>query len=105
MSWPSVANQDCSDLSMPIMDGMSSTRAIRMFEKRESLRRVPIIALTGLAFNSTRLEAYESGMDHYLTKPVNFKSLAEIIESNLGPERGGDGSGEGEEMERKKSVV
>jgi CheY-like chemotaxis protein len=65
---------------MPVMDGMTSTRKIRRFEKKEGCARVPIIALTGLAFNATRLEAYESGMDHYLTKPVDFRALSEIID-------------------------
>jgi CheY-like chemotaxis protein len=65
---------------MPIMDGMTATRKIRHFEKKGGCARVPIIALTGLAFNATRLEAYESGMDHYLTKPVDFKALSEIID-------------------------
>jgi CheY-like chemotaxis protein len=72
-----------TDLSMPIMDGMTSTREIRRHEKKEKLRRVPVIALTGLAFNSTRLEAYESGMDHYLTKPVNFKMLEDVMGRGL----------------------
>lgn len=64
---------------MPVMDGMSATRAIRQYEQAYNVSRCCIIALTGLASNSARLEAWNSGIDHYMTKPVNFKKLAEIL--------------------------
>ncbi|KAH7389316.1 hypothetical protein DE146DRAFT_620053 [Phaeosphaeria sp. MPI-PUGE-AT-0046c] len=63
------------DMSMPIMDGMTSTRAIRAFEKTHRLPRCRIIALTGLASASARLEALSSGVDHFMTKPMNFGTL------------------------------
>lgn len=64
---------------MPVMDGMSATRAIRQYEQTYNISRCCIIALTGLASNSARLEAWNSGIDHYMTKPVNFKKLAELL--------------------------
>ncbi|KAI8934417.1 hypothetical protein NX059_009152 [Plenodomus lindquistii] len=67
------------DMSMPVMDGMSATRAIRKFEQDQSLPRCSIIALTGLASASAKLEAWSSGIDHFMTKPVNFKALAELL--------------------------
>lgn len=63
------------DLSMPVMDGMTATRRIRSFEREMGLPKVPIIALTGLTSEATRKEAYDSGFDNYLTKPVNFGNL------------------------------
>jgi CheY-like chemotaxis protein len=66
-------------MSMPVMDGMTSTRAIRQYEQAYSVPRCYIVALTGLASNSARLEAWNSGIDQYMTKPVNFKRLAEIL--------------------------
>jgi CheY-like chemotaxis protein len=63
------------DLSMPIMDGITSTHHIRSYEKSKGLPRSTIIALTGLASASARLEAMSSGVDYYLTKPVSFAKL------------------------------
>ncbi|KAF2684539.1 hypothetical protein K458DRAFT_366968 [Lentithecium fluviatile CBS 122367] len=67
------------DISMPVMDGMSATRAIREYEREQSLPRAYVIALTGLASATARLEAWSSGVDHYVTKPVNFKALEKLF--------------------------
>ncbi|EUC31900.1 hypothetical protein COCCADRAFT_100102 [Bipolaris zeicola 26-R-13] len=67
------------DMSMPVMDGMAATRAIREHEQTHNLPRSFIIALTGLASSSARLEAWSSGIDHYITKPVNYKELRELL--------------------------
>jgi CheY-like chemotaxis protein len=67
------------DLSMPVMDGMTATRKIRAFEREHGWTRTTIIALTGLASASARLEAAECGVDHYLTKPVDFGELMRVI--------------------------
>jgi CheY-like chemotaxis protein len=66
-------------MSMPVMDGMSATRAIRDFERSHNLPRSSIIALTGLASASAKLEAWSSGIDHFMTKPINFKMLGELL--------------------------
>jgi DNA-binding response OmpR family regulator len=70
--------------------GMTSTRNIRRFERQHNLGHTCIIALTGLASSSARLEALESGVDHYLTKPVQFKRLIGLF--GLYPDRSGSGS-------------
>lgn len=67
------------DMSMPVMDGMTSTRAIREYEQSNNLPRCRIVALTGLASASARLEALNSGVDNFLTKPVNFKMLSGLM--------------------------
>lgn len=69
------------DLSMPIMDGMTATRKIRAYELSNNLPRVTIIALTGLASASARFEALESGIDQFMTKPINFGSLVKMLPS------------------------
>ena len=71
----------CIDMSMPVLDGMSATRAIREHERINNAPRCCIIALTGLASSSAKLEAWSSGIDHFLTKPVNYKRLREILQS------------------------
>ncbi|KAI1357738.1 hypothetical protein F5Y08DRAFT_323614 [Xylaria arbuscula] len=68
------------DISMPIMDGLESTRKIREFERSlEQKPAVTIIALTGLASLRPQQEAYASGMDIYLTKPVELQVLAKTL--------------------------
>ena len=70
-----------ADMSMPIMDGMSATRAIRQYERTNNLPRCSIVALTGLASPSAKLEAWNSGIDHFMTKPINFKALEQLLNS------------------------
>lgn len=67
------------DISMPIMDGLASSREIRSFEKNND--RVPstIIALTGAASPEARQEAFASGIDRYLTKPVPMQVLKNML--------------------------
>ncbi|KAJ4365127.1 hypothetical protein N0V83_008745 [Neocucurbitaria cava] len=67
------------DMSMPVMDGMSATRAIRQYEQTNNLPRCSIVALTGLASESAKLEAWNSGIDHFMTKPINFKALEQVL--------------------------
>lgn len=65
---------------MPIMDGLESTRRIREFEKEsKSKSRVTIVALTGLAQADVQRDAFRSGMDMFLTKPVRMDSLVPMI--------------------------
>ncbi|TID12886.1 sensor histidine kinase/response regulator [Venturia nashicola] len=72
------------DLSMPVMDGMTASAKIRKHEKEQKMSPTTIIALTGLVSASAKLEALESGMDHYLTKPVNFGRLVEVLVGERG---------------------
>ena len=67
------------DLSMPIMDGLESTRNIRQFEQEQELSPSTIVALTGLASAQDQQEAIESGIDTYLVKPVKFGDLKRIF--------------------------
>lgn len=65
------------DIHMPGMDGFETTRAIRARE--EPGRRVPIIAVTANAQLEAREEARASGMDGFVTKPVDTKRLAVLL--------------------------
>ncbi|KAL4995223.1 hypothetical protein BDV10DRAFT_175163 [Aspergillus recurvatus] len=67
------------DISMPVMDGLESTREIRLFEKTQreaaAFKPATIIALSGLGSASVRQEAFNSGLDLFLSKPVRFQEL------------------------------
>ena len=68
------------DISMPIMSGIESTQHIRRFEREHGLTPVALIALTGAANPNTRQEAFSSGVDMFLTKPVPMKSLKVMLD-------------------------
>ncbi|KAK2779390.1 sensor histidine kinase response [Colletotrichum kahawae] len=69
------------DISMPVMDGFEATRRIRAHEKAQGLPRCNIFALTGLASAGAQQEAFASGIDLFLTKPVRLKELSKILET------------------------
>lgn len=71
------------DLSMPIMGGLESTRHIRAFERANAIEPTTVIALTGLASASAQQEAYSSGIDTFMTKPVKLKELAKILSEGV----------------------
>lgn len=69
------------DISMPVMDGFEATRHIRAFESEKQLSRCLILALTGLASKDAQEEAVAVGIDLFLSKPVKFKELNQVLES------------------------
>ncbi|KAJ5796730.1 uncharacterized protein N7518_005270 [Penicillium psychrosexuale] len=77
------------DISMPVMNGFESARLIRKAEQeyqntldvstKGSFRPATIVAMTGLASASAQHEAYGSGMDLFLTKPIKRKDLFAVL--------------------------
>ncbi|GKT41303.1 peroxide stress-activated histidine kinase mak1 [Colletotrichum spaethianum] len=78
---PAECKYILTDVSMPVMDGFEATRQIRAHEKALGLAPATIIALTGLASSESQNEAFTSGMDLFLTKPVKLKELEAILNS------------------------
>lgn len=71
------------DISMPRLDGFQATQQIRAHERAAGAARAcPVFALTGLASADMQKEAFESGMDLFLTKPVRLKDLSAILRSH-----------------------
>ena len=69
------------DVQMPEMDGFETTRFIRQSESAEE--RIPVIAMTAHAMKGDRELCIESGMDDYLSKPIQVQALIDIIEKHL----------------------
>jgi CheY-like chemotaxis protein len=69
------------DLAMPGVDGLESTRQIRETEK---LKDIPVIALTAFSTDGFRRAAHQTGFDGYLTKPVDFTRLHDLIRRLIG---------------------
>ncbi|KAK5745893.1 hypothetical protein LTR17_001022 [Elasticomyces elasticus] len=67
------------DISMPVMNGFEATRRIRKFEQQQGIHPAHIIALTGLGSAEAQQEAFSSGVDLYLTKPVRLKELTRVL--------------------------
>ncbi|KAH8882108.1 CheY-like protein [Thozetella sp. PMI_491] len=67
------------DISMPVMDGMEATREIRKLEHERRQKPALIIALTGLGSAASQQEAFSSGINLFLTKPVRFNDLRKIL--------------------------
>ena len=67
------------DCQMPELDGYEATKIIRKGSSLKQFNQVPIIALTASAIQGDKEKCIEVGMDDYLTKPIDFKQLAERI--------------------------
>jgi CheY-like chemotaxis protein len=66
------------DVGLPGMDGYEIAKRVRQTRSGD---RVKIIATTGYGREEDRLRAAEAGFDYHLTKPVNFKTLEELLNS------------------------
>ena len=70
------------DYQMPILDGLETTREIRRRSASSfaSHRQPVVIALTANAMKKDQQNCIDAGMDDYLSKPVNKKDLAAVLE-------------------------
>ncbi|WP_423681538.1 ATP-binding protein [Undibacterium sp. WLHG33] len=75
------------DMQMPVMGGMEATKEIRRIEEeKKTKRKIPIYALTASAMSDEKEEALKSGLDGYLTKPINRTILSEVLAKVAGDE-------------------
>jgi len=70
------------DIQMPEMDGHEATRIIR---KKHSSDSLPIIALTAHAMAGEREKCLNSGMNDYLSKPINTEDLFAVLTKWIKP--------------------
>ncbi|MEA2205658.1 MAG: hypothetical protein QOE77_2434 [Blastocatellia bacterium] len=75
------------DISMPRLDGLGATRKIR---ETPALRAIPIVAVTAFGTEGFQRAAYDAGVSGYLTKPVDFDRMHQLIARLLVP--GGSGN-------------
>jgi CheY-like chemotaxis protein len=73
------------DMQMPVMDGLSATRAIRDLEAARGANPTPVIMLTANALPEHEAAARAAGADRHLTKPIGaqtlLSALAEVFEA------------------------
>ncbi len=63
------------DLGLPFMDGFQVARTLR----EEGFHDLVIVAISGYGQEEDRQRSLEAGMDHHVTKPVDVKTIAELI--------------------------
>jgi signal transduction histidine kinase/CheY-like chemotaxis protein len=68
------------DCQMPEMDGFEATAAIRALEK-DTLKPIPIIALTANAIEGDRERCLEAGMSDYVAKPFTLVQIENVLSS------------------------
>ena len=66
------------DVQMPKMDGLEAAATIRSLEKGSGVH-IPIIAMTAHAMQGDKEKCIKSGMDGYMSKPIDPKKLAQVI--------------------------
>ncbi len=66
------------DCQMPEMDGFTATARIRDKEAASG-GHIPIIAMTGNVMTGDRERCIEAGMDDYVSKPVQYAQLFEVL--------------------------
>ena len=69
------------DIHMPLMDGVTATRAIRA----AGLRKLPIVAMTTRAGTDDEREYARAGMNDLVPKPVDARDLARAVSRWLPP--------------------
>lgn len=69
------------DCMMPVMDGITATRAIRQWELEQQATPLPIIALTASVLEEDIKDCFDAGMNAYLPKPYKSHQLYDLFSS------------------------
>ena len=70
------------DINLPELDGLGATRRIR---EHGPLRDVPVVAITAFGTEGFQRAAYDAGISGYLTKPIDFDRMHQLIARLLSP--------------------
>lgn len=66
------------DIQMPLMGGLEASRTIRKMARKDAVS-IPIIGLSANAFQADIDKALQSGMNGYLSKPIDVTKLFDTI--------------------------
>ncbi len=67
------------DVQMPVKDGYTATREIRLWEKQEGAAATPIVALTAHALTEDTQKSIDAGCNAHLSKPIKKATLLDAI--------------------------
>jgi len=68
------------DIQMPDMDGFTATQKLK---KDPCTTHIPIFAITAFAMKEAQKKAFAAGCEKYLTKPIDFDILNELLNEYL----------------------
>ena len=69
------------DVQMPILNGLDATKKIRC--SNEHYHNIPIIAMTAYAIDGDKEKCLESGMNAYVSKPIDRDNFLAILKQQL----------------------
>jgi CheY-like chemotaxis protein len=75
------------DINLPTLDGLGATRRIR---DTDTLRDVPVVAITAFGTEGFQRAAYDAGISGYLTKPIDLDRMNQLIARLLSPTGSGN---------------
>lgn len=70
------------DIQMPNMDSYKATDCIRHLSQLEKAN-IPIIAMSANAFEEDKKKAFDVKMNDYITKPIDFQKMEEVLKHIL----------------------
>ena len=70
------------DIQMPNMDGYKAADCIRHLSQPEKAN-IPIIAMSANAFEEDKKKAFDVKMNDYITKPIDFQKMEEVLKNIL----------------------
>lgn len=75
------------DCQMPVMDGYSASEAIRAGKAGQENTHIPIVAMTANAMKGDKEKCIASGMDDYISKPINPNELTRVLDKWIDKEK------------------
>lgn len=67
------------DIMMPVMDGITATKAIRSLTRPDA-KTIPILAMTANAFEEDAKQCFAAGMNAHIAKPVDMEFLEKTLQ-------------------------
>lgn len=74
----------CLDIMMPKIDGLKALKAIRDIEAQKGItddQAVKIVMITALSDTNNMFEAFATGCEAYITKPIDTNQLIEVMKN------------------------
>lgn len=67
------------DIMMPVMDGLTATKAIRSLTRPDA-KTIPILAMTANAFEEDAKQCFAAGMNAHIAKPIDIEFLEKTLQ-------------------------
>ncbi len=98
VDWKSSGMDGMAQASMPEMDGLETTQAIRALPRADA-SKIPIVALSANAFSEDEAKSIQAGLDAHLAKPIDpvllVQTLGNLLSRSSQQEDEGDDSANG----------